>query len=441
MDHSKQAYSISDLADAFPDMSSREFEKLKSSIREDGLLEPIAIWGGEVIDGRHRYKACLEAGVEPRFEYLSDDVNPVRYVIARNDTYRHLDASRRAVIAHKLSGWSRPGGDRRSKEYRTGRDHYAKVHNGLDQKEASKLLGVSTRSTVEAGTVLSETGPADPAVRSAVERGILKISDAGRVITEPAEVQREALECVLRGEARTITRAVNKLKNKLQEEEDAQVAEATSGWPDPGTVTLHHRPVGELHTVVAPASVHVIVTHPPGAPESLPLYSQLAAYADHALREDGILVVMGNTTLLPQLMEHLQHPGLKWVAEFDYHWDGEPFRSSYPHRITMRRKPILVYGKRRFQLNGGDDVINVPSLDEIAAGQPRLHQHDMGMSMVVQRFARPGQVVSDPFLLGRCGTALGARDRGCSFIGADKDRSCIDRTRSLLGRLDGAGKS
>ena len=424
-------YAISDLATAFPDMSSKEFDKLKASIREDGLLAAIAIWRGEVIDGRHRYRACLETGVEPRFEHLLDDVDPVRYVIARNDVYRHLDASRRAVIAYKLSSRSRPGGDRRSKEYRTGRDHYALLHNGLDQKQASMLLGVSPRSTVEAGTVLSETGPADPAVRSAVEKGILKISDAGRVINEPDEVQREALECVLRGESRTITRAVNTIKDKLREEEDAEVFEAASGRQHPGTVTLHHRPVGELHTVVAPASVHVIVTHPPGAAESLPLYSQLAAYADHALREDGVMAVMGNAALLPQLMERLQHPGLKWVMEFDYHWDGEPFRSSYPHRIAMRRKPILVYGKRGFQLNGGDDVIDVPSLDEVAKGQPRLHQHDMGMSLVVQRFARPGQVVSDPFLLGRCGTALGARDLGCSFIGADKDRSSIDRTRSL----------
>ena len=188
------------------------------------------------------------------------------------------------------------------------------MHNGLDQKQASKLLGVSPRSTVEAGTVLAETGPADPAVRSAVEKGILKISDAGRVINEPAEVQREALECVLRGESRTITRAVHKLKDKLREEEDAQVFEATSGRPYPANVTLHHCPVAGLHTVVAPASVHVIVTHPPGTAESFPLYPELAAYADHALREDGVMAVMSNAILLPQLVERLQHPGLKWVA-------------------------------------------------------------------------------------------------------------------------------
>ena len=441
MDPSKQEYSISELANAFPDMSSKEYEKLKASIREDGLLEPIAIWDGEVIDGRHRYKACLETDVEPRFEHLPDDVDPVRYVITKNDTYRHLDASRRAVIAYKLSRWSRPGGDRRSKEYRTGQDHYAKVHNGLDQSLASNLLGVSRRSTIDAGTVLSEAGPADPAVRSAVEQGLLKVSAAGRVINEPTELQREALERVLKGESRTIARAVDEVKAELWRREDELAAEAKAGGLCPETVTLHHCPVGELHNVVAAGSVHVIVTHPPGTAESLPLYSELVAFADHALREDEMMAVMGNANLLPQLVERLQHPGLKWVAEFDYHWDGSPSRSSYPHRITMRRRPLLVYGKRRFQLNGGDDVINVPSLDEVAIGQPRLHQHDVGMSLVVQRFARPGQVVSDPFLLGRCGTAHGARNHGCIFVGADKDRSCIDRTRSLLARLEGAGKS
>ena len=234
------------------------------------------------------------------------------------------------------------------------------MHNGLDQSLASNLLGVSRRSTIDAGTVLSEAGPADPAVRSAVEQGLLKVSDAGRVINEPTELQREALERVLKGESRTIARAVDEVKAELWRREDELAAEAKAGGLCPETVTLHHCPVGELHNVVAAGSVHVIVTHPPGTAESLPLYSELAAFADHALREDGMMAVMGNANLLPQLVERLQHPGLRWVAEFDYHWDGEPFRSSYPHRITMRRRPLLVYGKRRFQLNGGDDVINVP---------------------------------------------------------------------------------
>ena len=59
-------YSISDLANAFPDMSKNDFGKLVDSVRQLGLLDPITVWRGEVIDGRHRYAACMEAGVRPR---------------------------------------------------------------------------------------------------------------------------------------------------------------------------------------------------------------------------------------------------------------------------------------------------------------------------------------------------------------------------------------
>ena len=80
-----------------------------ASIGENGLLEPIAVWRGEVIDGRHRLRACAEAGVEPRFSQLEDATDPVEYVLARNEARRHLDDSQRAVAAYKLSAGSRPG--------------------------------------------------------------------------------------------------------------------------------------------------------------------------------------------------------------------------------------------------------------------------------------------------------------------------------------------
>ena len=63
------------------------------------------------------------------------------------------------------------------------------------------------------------------------------------------------------------------------------------------------------------------------------------------------------------------------------------------------------------------------------------------MAMLVQRFARPGQVVCDPCLLGWRGTAQGAREHGCIFIGAERDKSCLDRTRRYLVEAEEAGLS
>ena len=96
-------YPIGALANLFPDMDENIFAGLVRSIREDGLREPILVWRGDVVDGRHRYRACLEAGVEPEFEYLPDDADPMSFVIARNILRRQLSPSQLAVIAYRLT--------------------------------------------------------------------------------------------------------------------------------------------------------------------------------------------------------------------------------------------------------------------------------------------------------------------------------------------------
>ena len=74
-------YPLSPLAFAFPDYAKQEFGNLVGDIGVQGLLEPITVWRGEIIDGRHRYLACLEAGVKPGYQFLDDDVNPILYLV------------------------------------------------------------------------------------------------------------------------------------------------------------------------------------------------------------------------------------------------------------------------------------------------------------------------------------------------------------------------
>ncbi len=79
-------------------VDSPEFGELVDDIGEHGLLQPIILHEGKILDGRNRYRACQHAGVEPRFEEWSGK-SPTAYVLSLNLHRRHLTEDQRAAIA------------------------------------------------------------------------------------------------------------------------------------------------------------------------------------------------------------------------------------------------------------------------------------------------------------------------------------------------------
>ena len=96
-------YPIHPVAELFPPMTELELAGLIADIQQNGQRESIVIWRGSLIDGRHRLQACLELNIKPVIKELSDDEDPVAYVISHNLHRRHLSTSQRAVIAAKLA--------------------------------------------------------------------------------------------------------------------------------------------------------------------------------------------------------------------------------------------------------------------------------------------------------------------------------------------------
>jgi N6-adenosine-specific RNA methylase IME4 len=164
----------------FPLLDSSGFDELVVDIRAHGLREPIVMFEGKVLDGRNRYGACIEAGVEPTFTvYQGND--PVAYVISLNLHRRHLDESQRAMVAAKLATLKL--GDNQ---------HHPKQAPSIE--EASRLLNVG-HASVERAKMVQRDGASE--LVQAVERGEVSVSAAADIAGQPIDQQREI---VARGE-------------------------------------------------------------------------------------------------------------------------------------------------------------------------------------------------------------------------------------------------
>ena len=77
-----------------PRMADEEFAQLKASIKAEGQHYPIIVNENlEVLDGHHRFRACIELGVEPDFEVrkFEDKLLEKKFVIEANLRRRHLN--------------------------------------------------------------------------------------------------------------------------------------------------------------------------------------------------------------------------------------------------------------------------------------------------------------------------------------------------------------
>jgi len=55
-----EQFEVHPLALLYPEMPQADFDLLKANIREYGLKEPIVLFQGKILDGRHRYRALRE---------------------------------------------------------------------------------------------------------------------------------------------------------------------------------------------------------------------------------------------------------------------------------------------------------------------------------------------------------------------------------------------
>lgn len=133
-------------ADIFPMTEGESFENLKKDIQEQGLQQTIVLFENKILDGRNRFKACRELGLEPRFEEYKGD-KPLEFVISGNLHRRHLSESQKAVIAQDLMPMLEEEAKKRMSigGMNKGVEKVPNLDKGRTSEKASKIFQVNER--------------------------------------------------------------------------------------------------------------------------------------------------------------------------------------------------------------------------------------------------------------------------------------------------------
>jgi|688.fasta_scaffold03631_8 hypothetical protein len=212
-----------EIANIFPMMDHDRLMELVEDIRQNGLLDPIELYDGKILDGRNRYKACLLAGVEPiGNEYTGED--PLKHVLSKNLHRRHMDESQRAMVGANIANLKR-GGDG-SNQHEKSKSANLQISSSV--AEAAEAVNVGVRSIASAKKVVSS---GDKSLQTLVVSGQLPVSAAERFTKIVTDKNRQAEIIEKQG--------VSGVKDIVKEERKAKKLESTgySRIDDPRTKT------------------------------------------------------------------------------------------------------------------------------------------------------------------------------------------------------------
>lgn len=210
------------LSAAFPAMEQDDLARLAIDIQDNGLIEPGVLFEGMILDGWHRYQACLYGEVEfVATEYAGSD--PVKFVTSRNFHRRHMTASQRAVAIVACNEWKPVGANQHAEvgsetvstpqksnaelakeaqtTVRTVTDAKAAVKAGLGKAVRDGDMSAHTAAAVATGKAPKKNSPPKAKVEPVVigntpTLAAMQAQDAENI--EQAAVERAELEAEIK---------------------------------------------------------------------------------------------------------------------------------------------------------------------------------------------------------------------------------------------------
>lgn len=163
-----------------PVMTEPELDALARAIESTGQRDPIVVWNGRIIDGRHRVLACQRLGrpvLCREFSGSSDDADVE--VFNANVARRQLSQGQRAMVIERFRSLR-------------GSETLAKVLGVAATSEAIAAASDVGERTLRRAAAVQRDGV--PELQDAAARGEVPLDDAAALAGLPAPAQRELLD-------------------------------------------------------------------------------------------------------------------------------------------------------------------------------------------------------------------------------------------------------
>src|SRR5579885_2545771 len=194
-----------------PLMTAEEYAQLRADIREHGLLEPIVMFDGQILDGRHRWRACMDEGIPPHTEEWDGKGTPIEFVISKNLHRRHLTPGQRGMIgvpiAEYIAATEGKAAQQRAAAVTNavlGRSSRETLVHNCEQASPPTSLLTDIDSTTAAPDVLAPS-PRSPRTRKSIAKAGALVGVSHNTIARAAAVAKADPELADRVKAGTMT--------------------------------------------------------------------------------------------------------------------------------------------------------------------------------------------------------------------------------------------
>jgi N6-adenosine-specific RNA methylase IME4 len=177
----------SELKSLIPALSKEEFEQLEKNILDEGIRDPIVVWGDTIIDGHNRYEiACKHRILYNTVEKIFDNKEAVtKWMIINQFGRRNLTAYDRSILALKL----KPVFEEKAKERMiSGKklDPSQKSEQGKTSKEIAKVAGLS-HDTIAKVEKIEKKAPEE--IKNKVKSGEISINQAYQQVKKAEKIE------------------------------------------------------------------------------------------------------------------------------------------------------------------------------------------------------------------------------------------------------------